>query len=290
MKIILSRKGFDSQYGKINSPILPDGTLLSLPIPQINDTVYYDELIEGNKTYLQIIKELKPNWNEFYPIDQTAHLDPDLRIDALKDRPNEWRAIFGQSASAQGHLKNKGVEKGDIFLFFGSFAETVENQLGDLSFKKNTDYPKGLHIIFGYLEIGEIFTANEENEFSKLPDFANKHSHVNKNYRDHNNAPRSNNCIYIASPQLSINTNLPGAGVLKYSDKRILSLKGKKKSQWEYPFSDFKKLNISYHSDKAFKDRYFQSAAKGQEFVIDSMGDKKLQEELENWVKKIICE
>ena len=33
MKIILSRKGFDSENGETQSPILPDGTLLSLPIP-----------------------------------------------------------------------------------------------------------------------------------------------------------------------------------------------------------------------------------------------------------------
>jgi len=33
MKIILSRKGFDSKNGGIASPILPDGALLSLPIP-----------------------------------------------------------------------------------------------------------------------------------------------------------------------------------------------------------------------------------------------------------------
>ncbi len=33
MKVILSRKGMDSTSGGIASPILPDGTLLSLPIP-----------------------------------------------------------------------------------------------------------------------------------------------------------------------------------------------------------------------------------------------------------------
>lgn len=30
MKVILSRKGFDSGYGGFSSPVLPDGTLLSL--------------------------------------------------------------------------------------------------------------------------------------------------------------------------------------------------------------------------------------------------------------------
>ena len=33
MKIILSRKGFGASYGGKLSPIFPDGTLYSLPIP-----------------------------------------------------------------------------------------------------------------------------------------------------------------------------------------------------------------------------------------------------------------
>ena len=33
MKIILSRKGFDSGYGGMPSPILPNGIMLSMPIP-----------------------------------------------------------------------------------------------------------------------------------------------------------------------------------------------------------------------------------------------------------------
>ncbi len=37
MQIILSRKGFDSASGGGPSPILPDGTLLSLPIPEDTD-------------------------------------------------------------------------------------------------------------------------------------------------------------------------------------------------------------------------------------------------------------
>ena len=33
MKLIFSRKGFDSSAGGIPSPILPDGRMISLPIP-----------------------------------------------------------------------------------------------------------------------------------------------------------------------------------------------------------------------------------------------------------------
>ena len=41
MKIMLSRKGFDStkEDGGYPSPILPDGTLLSLPVPDCNNAI-----------------------------------------------------------------------------------------------------------------------------------------------------------------------------------------------------------------------------------------------------------
>jgi Nucleotide modification associated domain 3 len=35
MKLILSRKGFDSSHGGGPSPIRPDGRLLSFPIPRV---------------------------------------------------------------------------------------------------------------------------------------------------------------------------------------------------------------------------------------------------------------
>ena len=47
MKIILSRKGFDTTSGGCPSPILPDGTLLSLPIPDEEDIKYSDLQYNG---------------------------------------------------------------------------------------------------------------------------------------------------------------------------------------------------------------------------------------------------
>jgi len=44
MKIILSRKGFDSSVGGCASPILPDGKMLSLPIPTSVDVLAYGEI------------------------------------------------------------------------------------------------------------------------------------------------------------------------------------------------------------------------------------------------------
>ena len=40
MKVILSRKGFDSVNGGIVSPILEDGTMISFPIPSTDANTY----------------------------------------------------------------------------------------------------------------------------------------------------------------------------------------------------------------------------------------------------------
>lgn len=46
MRLILSRKGFDSSsaFGACASPILPDGQLISLPIPHSEARVTYNGL------------------------------------------------------------------------------------------------------------------------------------------------------------------------------------------------------------------------------------------------------
>ena len=72
-KIILSRKGFDSGCGGYPSPILPDGTIISLPIPAINENVTpaYKDLKCGDLSYLNFktiipynlfIKFFLPDW------------------------------------------------------------------------------------------------------------------------------------------------------------------------------------------------------------------------------------
>ena len=48
MKIILSRKGFDSQNGKAPSPIMPNGDLISMPIPTEDKDRYQDLIYQGH--------------------------------------------------------------------------------------------------------------------------------------------------------------------------------------------------------------------------------------------------
>ena len=105
MKVILSRKGFDSQYGGMPSPILPDGTLLSLPIPSKTDMeTKYRDLYYGNSSYYDIIHTLNPN-NKIKE-EYNCHLDPDIR-EEIKDRPTEWKPTFGQEKTALRHLQKQ---------------------------------------------------------------------------------------------------------------------------------------------------------------------------------------
>ena len=54
MKIILSRKGFDSGSGGYPNPIMPNGTLLPLPIPSKNDEIRYTDVKSSNLILIQI--------------------------------------------------------------------------------------------------------------------------------------------------------------------------------------------------------------------------------------------
>ena len=64
MKIIISRKGFDSKFGGTASPILPDGTMLSFPIPD-EQGISYNSIKYDGKTYMDLWQELKPRQVEF---------------------------------------------------------------------------------------------------------------------------------------------------------------------------------------------------------------------------------
>ncbi len=251
MKVILSRKGFDSQYGGQASPIMPDGTLLSFPIPLPNENNYFSDLTYKGRSYMEIIKELNPKTK--IPNNYTCHLDPDIRKFA-RNRKKGWEPLFGQTGSSQGHLVRKKVQQGDLFLFFGTFKET---ELIDekLSYKFNA--PE-IHLIYGYLQIGIIYS-----DLSILPPELLYHPHAqNKFIND------KNNCIYKASKNLSFQNSFAGAGCLNFHKTLILTKKGLSKSKWDLP-ELFRNIEISYHSPKSFKDGYFQSAAKGQEFIID---------------------
>jgi hypothetical protein len=98
MEIILSRKDFDSQSGGWASPILPDGRILSFPIPPRNGLANYEALLAGDgRSYLDITSDLRRGHDgRLILFHKTwlpscaglkAHLDPDVVASTLECLP-----------------------------------------------------------------------------------------------------------------------------------------------------------------------------------------------------------
>ena len=217
MKIILSRKGFDSANGGIVSPIMEDGTLISFPIPS-NDRDTFDNLVYCDHAYSKILEDLK------YKGKPTCHVDPDLSMNRRKRAIKDWCPIFGQiNSSAAYLLNNVGVEVGDIFLFFGNYHKVKYIGEKYQYIKKSGDFysDNDLQIIWGYLQVGKIITAPEEQRKYTW------HPHSIED-RINENA----NVMFIASEKLSFNEDLPGAGVFKYREDRVLTAPNCNKATW----------------------------------------------------------
>ena len=277
MKIILSRKGFDPAAGGYANPILPDGTLLSLPIPDESSAVCFSDLAYKGKFYYEIMVDLhgsvlKEDGKPAHLCeDSGCHLDPDIRMEAIQ-RISGWKGIFGQIGSAQSHLKNQSVGVDDIFLYFGWFRKTVMID-GQLRFDNNDKH--GRHIIYGYLQVGDVIRGDREAMFE--PWMAG-HPHTAGERLD-----RTGNTVYVARDALSFNDKRAGYGVFTYDNRLVLTKQGEARSKWNLP-DYFRAAEISYHTKNNWKDGYFQSAARGQEFVIQE------NDEIFKWAASCIAE
>ncbi|MDX1606989.1 MAG: hypothetical protein R3202_12400 [Candidatus Competibacterales bacterium] len=263
MKLILSRKGFDSGAGGGPSPILPDGTLLSLPIPSRDSRRYSEVRTPAGQTCAQVMRQLGIRTRG------GCHVDPDLDPDALPRAPG-WRAAFGSVGAAGRHLQLQGVGAGDLFLFFGWFRPTRLEQ-GRLRFEAGPD----LHVIFGYLQVGDLLRVGPE---ARLPEWLADHPHAAPARRS-----SPGNTIYLAAPRLTLaGTGGPGAGLLPYARHRVLTAPDHSRSRWALPRRVFAGRPITYHSEKAWRDGVFHSARRGQEFVMETDAG------LRNWIAGIL--
>ncbi len=85
----------------------------------------------------------------------------------------------------------------------------------------------------------------------------------------------------LASDRLTF-ADCAGYGVLDHHHDRLLTAPGLAQSRWR--LLDWMEIaSIRYHTKASIKDSYFQSAAKGQEFVVD--GGSVIQD----WAKSLIC-
>jgi hypothetical protein len=251
-KLILSRKGFDSspQGGGGPSPILPDGSLLSLPIPS-SDQIRYSELLHPQfGSYQKILRQLK-----LKPGKATCHLDPDLEPSLLK-RHSQWRPSLGQEGAAQSHLESQNVGEGDVFLFFGWFRHTEVDGNGRLQWSHHSK--QDLHVLFGYLEVDQVVYPCQQ----IVPDWLKSHPHAVGT-----RSQSESNAIYIARQKSMVFAGQAGAGVFHARRELVLTQKGKSRSWWSLPKSIFGKVSITYHKN-AWRPEGFRCVGRGQEFVM----------------------
>jgi len=110
-QVIISRKGFDSAADGYASPILPDGRMVSLPIPDSKDHLKYSDLkLEKNISYYDLMKDLSPKIKNKESIELTkqtrCHCDPDI-YKAIIKRKKGWRPSFGPIDGPQTHLERQ---------------------------------------------------------------------------------------------------------------------------------------------------------------------------------------
>lgn len=166
MRIVLSRKGFDSSAGGAPSPIV-DGRPISLPIPATrrSRTTYADlglgALVEA-ATGGRIAGT------------RLCHHDPMFE---------RGRCAFGQTGAAQAHLANNGVGVGDVFLFFGLFSDA--------------DGRDRHHRVFGYLHVEEVVSPGAKPRPDDQPrGFTMRHPHTLGEWN-------ANNTLYLGTGRVA---------------------------------------------------------------------------------------
>lgn len=270
MRIIFSRKGFDSEYGGVPSPILPNGIPLSLPIPTEHGPTTYQDITTPWGNMGDIVHTLTQG-----RIDRNhyAHLDPDIDPRSLSIRPDGWVPSFGQELAAQSHLTGQNVGPGDIFLFFGWFRPTEIHE-GTLRYIPKT---QAVHQLFGWFQIDRVLPIGDA-----LDEKRNQYHHIHQHPHLHAHGGKMNT-IYTATPTLSLPNHapipLPGAGIFPGTPNHQLSVPNQsKRSLWTLPhaFHPMHGRSMSYHQNP---DRWteisptqctLQSVAKGQEFVYNT--------------------
>lgn len=246
MRIIFSRKGFDSSAGGGPSPIVGGaaahaaaGVPISLPIPDTKgfSRTTYRDLGLGD----HVAKASRGKLGA----DDLCHHDPMFQPDGT--------CLFGQTGAAQTHLERQGVGVGDVFVFFGLFAD---DSGGDPH-----------HRIFGYLRVEQIIALGDGVP-AELAELGHPHAI---------GMHGSNDCIWGG----------PGRVARQASDALRLTVPGGPPSVWQRP-AWLRRGGLSYHDrgDRWIRGGKLRSVARGQEFVAD-VGRRKAPRE---WLEQVIAQ
>jgi len=266
MRIILSRKGFDSGSGGYPSPTFPDGSMVSMPIPYERSPVRYSDLRWRGRDLGELVerltrgKVLRTDW---------AHLDPDLRPE-MRPRGAGWRPALGQLKSAQGHLARNGVCAGDLFLFWGLFRR-FDDERGWVGPRQ--------HVIWGWLQIAEVVPVDRKLRTALANgdwQWAADHPHAEFD-------PDPTNTLYVAAGELQLldglGRGLPGAGVFDFDSpgRQLTAAGASAPGTWSLPlwFLPGQRRPLTYHANPLRwtvdgERVLLRAASRGQEFVLDA--------------------
>ena len=154
---MLSRKGFDSVAGKGASPVLLDGRMVSMPIPEPRPTqgaglTYEETLVPGDDV-------MSFAWSSDASVASSAPAQQDrLTLILTYSLAHDLGGRVGVPRSARptprpSHLRNQGVGAGDLFLFFGLFVPLTP---GGLRRKE------WFHSLFGYLQVDVVIDLHSD--------------------------------------------------------------------------------------------------------------------------------
>lgn len=283
MKIILSRKGFDSSVqGGGSASFVFKNDIYPLPIPEVGNEIKYEDLkFDGENNLLKVMRDL--NINQF----TECHFDPYISSKMIpNDSPiNSWKRSLGQCDIAQSILKAEDIQKGDLFIFFGWFNQLkLEN--GKFKYVNFSGYHKeGVQMIYGYLEVGDDIINIEKND-NQRADWVQSHPHYIQR-----NQFRGENVIYTANKELTFNVDKPGAGLFKFDQDLILTEGNSTRTNWILPelFHPSNEVEIKYLPLVNWKPirngkTRIKASSRGQEFVV--IKDK--NKAIEAWAKNLI--
>lgn len=280
MKIVFSRKGFDSSYGGVPSPIFPDGQMISLPVPAGTDdeVTRFCDISWAGGNLGSVVEDLTTGRKKTRRVtsEQLAHPDPDLD-EQLLDRPSGWLPAFGQGGAAQSHLDNEGVGSGDLFLFFGWFRQVIKKSNSRWDYKDRTP---DLQVLFGWLQVDAVLRLSKGAQWeNRYPGLA-RHPHVQPKAKGW-----PNNTLYVAKKTLDIpigkgDRSISGGGTFKVlGQSRILTDTAQdnrsvwRLPEWVFPRTGRKPLtyhpNASQWAKNSDGSTRLQTVGRGQEFVLD---------------------
>lgn len=294
MKLVLSRKGFDSGSGGCLSPYNHDtGQYIWFPIPEkvncySNQIRYKDvnvknEYLSGLKgsNLSEVYKNLKGKdhvklrKNEYASIDDRelfAHFDPMLGTPPwiVKNETCKIGMGFGQF-NASPHLEKHNVQEGSIFLFFGGFQSTSNRKIAG-------------HYIYGWLKVKKRIDTYEECKEIIEPYNLYHHPHITEVAFKRN----KKNFIYLPDQWLFEDLNIPGYGYFNTLNNHLLfsSNLESKKATWKLPNFFYKNLTqVHQKTWQNTQDGFCMvKTGIGQEFVTE------LSVKGEEWLRKLFLE